>query len=62
LQNSSPYEAISYDKLHADDVGKWGKHLWPLLVLILERLDLKGKLNQKQVSVMSPPTFYADDI
>ncbi|KAJ7713580.1 hypothetical protein B0H14DRAFT_2644754 [Mycena olivaceomarginata] len=31
LEGSDPYEAISYDTLHADDTGKWGKHLWPLL-------------------------------
>ncbi|KAJ7079647.1 hypothetical protein C8R43DRAFT_910083, partial [Mycena crocata] len=31
LEGSDPYDAISYDTLHSDDTGKWGKHLWPLL-------------------------------
>ncbi|KZV95472.1 hypothetical protein EXIGLDRAFT_820424 [Exidia glandulosa HHB12029] len=34
--NSDPYQARSYDDLHFDDEGKWGKHLWPLT---LERLN-----------------------
>ncbi|KAG8793818.1 hypothetical protein FRC12_001518 [Ceratobasidium sp. 428] len=25
------YKALSYDTLHNDDLGRWGKHLWPLL-------------------------------
>ena len=29
---SDPYKAISYDTLHSDDLGKWGKHLWALLL------------------------------
>ncbi|KAJ7858830.1 hypothetical protein B0H14DRAFT_3085032 [Mycena olivaceomarginata] len=27
-----PYAAYSYDTLHSDDLGKWGHHLWPLLL------------------------------
>ncbi|KAG9075920.1 hypothetical protein FRC06_009809, partial [Ceratobasidium sp. 370] len=25
------FHALSYDTLHTDDLGQWGKHLWPLL-------------------------------
>ncbi|KAG9086609.1 hypothetical protein FS749_003531 [Ceratobasidium sp. UAMH 11750] len=25
------FAALSYDTLHNDDLGRWGKHLWPLL-------------------------------
>ncbi|KAG2148877.1 hypothetical protein DEU56DRAFT_729847 [Suillus clintonianus] len=44
LPHSDPYRAISYDKLHADDLGKFGKHLWRLLLSILEDLNVKGQL------------------
>ncbi|KAJ7306665.1 hypothetical protein DFH08DRAFT_516164 [Mycena albidolilacea] len=39
---SDPYAAYSYDTLHTDDLGKWGHHLWPLLLDVLEDLDMKG--------------------
>ncbi|KAJ6461691.1 hypothetical protein C8R45DRAFT_841971, partial [Mycena sanguinolenta] len=35
---SDPYQAVSYDLLHFDESGKWGHHLWPLI------LDLLGEL------------------
>ncbi|KAG2128932.1 uncharacterized protein EDB93DRAFT_1108857 [Suillus bovinus] len=44
LPHSDPYLVISYNKLHADDLGKFGKHLWQLLLTILEDLDVKGQL------------------
>ncbi|KAJ7430758.1 hypothetical protein B0H11DRAFT_2390246, partial [Mycena galericulata] len=44
LCGSDPYEAVSYDTLHADDSGKWGKHLWPLLQEVLARSGLKGMI------------------
>lgn len=25
------FEALSYDTLHCDDLGRWGKHIWVLL-------------------------------
>ncbi|TFY63623.1 hypothetical protein EVG20_g6237 [Dentipellis fragilis] len=37
IANSDPYSALSYDTLHSDDIGKWGKHLWPLLLDILSK-------------------------
>ncbi|KAJ7803091.1 hypothetical protein B0H14DRAFT_2384902, partial [Mycena olivaceomarginata] len=30
---SDPYAAYLYDTLHSDDLGKWGHHLWPLLLM-----------------------------
>ncbi|KAF8585351.1 hypothetical protein K439DRAFT_1615996 [Ramaria rubella] len=42
IANSDPYLASSYDLLHADDIGKWGKHLWPLLLEILGALKKRG--------------------
>ncbi|KAJ7617483.1 hypothetical protein DFH06DRAFT_1062143 [Mycena polygramma] len=41
---SDPYAAYSYDTLHSDDLGKWGHHLWPLLLKELENLNQKGPL------------------
>ncbi|EPQ53799.1 hypothetical protein GLOTRDRAFT_107062 [Gloeophyllum trabeum ATCC 11539] len=41
---SDPYLAISYDTLHSDDLGKWGHHLWELLLRVLEDLGQKGVL------------------
>ncbi|KIJ33453.1 hypothetical protein M422DRAFT_264557 [Sphaerobolus stellatus SS14] len=32
INNSSPYDAYSYDLLHAFDAGEWSKHLWPLVL------------------------------
>jgi hypothetical protein len=49
LEGSDPYEAISYDTLHADDTGKWGKHLWPLLQDTLAAAGLKGMITTKSV-------------
>ncbi|KAF8804429.1 hypothetical protein BYT27DRAFT_7106963 [Phlegmacium glaucopus] len=40
---SDPYRAYSYDTLHSDDLGKWGKHLWVLLLNVLEEIGAKGK-------------------
>ncbi|KAJ6514727.1 hypothetical protein DFH09DRAFT_940926 [Mycena vulgaris] len=39
---ADPYAAYSYDTLHSDDLGKWGKHLWPLLLEAFEELGGKG--------------------
>ncbi|KAI5821788.1 hypothetical protein K523DRAFT_21961 [Schizophyllum commune Tattone D] len=40
MRFSDPYQAFSYDKLHFDDLGKFGKHLWRL---ILDRLSGQAK-------------------
>ncbi|KAJ7119998.1 hypothetical protein C8R46DRAFT_1149767 [Mycena filopes] len=39
-----PYTAYSYDTLHSDDLGKWGHHLWTLLLQILEERGGKSSL------------------
>lgn len=36
IPNSDPYLARSYDLLHFDDLGKWGKHLWVLLKQVMK--------------------------
>jgi hypothetical protein len=44
---SDPYSAYSYDTLHSDDLGKWGHHLWRLLLDELEKLKQKGPFVEK---------------
>ncbi|KAJ7700284.1 hypothetical protein B0H14DRAFT_3034133 [Mycena olivaceomarginata] len=51
LFGSDPYDAISYDTLHADDSGKWGKHLWPLLQDTLATSGLKGMITANMAKV-----------
>ncbi|THU98550.1 hypothetical protein K435DRAFT_818849 [Dendrothele bispora CBS 962.96] len=51
LPNSDPYKAISYDTLHKDDQGKFGKHLFPVVQNVLEQEGLMGKMNQNMNSV-----------
>ncbi|KAF8994667.1 hypothetical protein BDQ17DRAFT_1392381 [Cyathus striatus] len=43
---SDPYAASSYDTLHSDDLGKWGKHLWVLLTGVLRDKKCLGKLSR----------------
>ncbi|KAI0309540.1 hypothetical protein OF83DRAFT_1071905, partial [Amylostereum chailletii] len=50
---SDPYAAYSYDTLHSDDLGKWGKHLWTLILNALENEQCKGSLTQNMSHV--PP-------
>ncbi|KAF7332654.1 hypothetical protein MKEN_00148200 [Mycena kentingensis (nom. inval.)] len=33
---SDPYQAVTYDLLHFAESGKWGHHLWPLTMQIIE--------------------------
>jgi hypothetical protein len=51
---SDPYAAYSYDTLHSDDLGKWGHHLWPLLLDELEKLKQKGPFAEKYVPHLLP--------
>ncbi|KIM72356.1 hypothetical protein PILCRDRAFT_93491 [Piloderma croceum F 1598] len=44
LNNSDPYNASSYNTLHSDDSGKWGHHLWPLVLDVLQQRGMKGTL------------------
>ncbi len=46
---SDPYKALSYDTLHSDDLGKWGKHIWELLLQVLQSLGMKGTLTKSWV-------------
>ncbi|KAJ7885741.1 hypothetical protein B0H14DRAFT_3734854 [Mycena olivaceomarginata] len=46
---SDPYAAYSYDLLHSDDLGKWGHHIWPLLLDVLEGLKQKGSFAENLV-------------
>ncbi|KAJ7875714.1 hypothetical protein B0H14DRAFT_2568563 [Mycena olivaceomarginata] len=50
LPNSDPYCTNSYDLLHSDESGKWGKHIWPLLLDYEERSSLA-----ELEALMSPP-------
>jgi hypothetical protein len=43
MRFSDPYEAYSYDVLHRDDLGEWGKHLW---VTVLQRLEKEKKKSE----------------
>ncbi|KAF8322852.1 uncharacterized protein EI90DRAFT_2936526 [Cantharellus anzutake] len=33
---SDPHAMVSYDKLHFNDLGLWGDHIWPLCQGIIE--------------------------
>jgi hypothetical protein len=50
-----PYAASSYDTLHSDELGKWGHHLWEVLLEVLEELKAKGSLAQKCVIIARSP-------
>ncbi|KAJ7082343.1 hypothetical protein C8R43DRAFT_1092786 [Mycena crocata] len=51
LSNSDPYESYTYDVLHSDDLGKWGKHLWPILMRALEERGFKGRLTMNMAAM-----------
>ncbi|KAJ7215965.1 hypothetical protein GGX14DRAFT_359331, partial [Mycena pura] len=38
-----PYQAVTYDLLHASESGKWGHHLWKLTLEVLEALKLSSE-------------------
>ncbi|KAF8523994.1 hypothetical protein JB92DRAFT_2827152 [Gautieria morchelliformis] len=54
IANSDPYIAHSYDLLHNDDSGKFGKHLFPLTIEVLGDLAKKGKYSQNISMNMVP--------
>ena len=54
---SDPYKAISYDTLHSDDLGKWGKHLWALLLKVLEDAGAKGNVTKRCMMLVFPSLF-----
>jgi hypothetical protein len=49
IKNSDPYLASSYDLLHSDELGKFGKHLWPLILEVLGKLKKKGVFSNKYI-------------
>ncbi|THH17156.1 hypothetical protein EUX98_g9183 [Antrodiella citrinella] len=46
LSNSDPYDALSWERLHAFHGGLFGRHLWPLLK---KRIELQGRSAIAQV-------------
>ncbi|KIJ40757.1 hypothetical protein M422DRAFT_256168 [Sphaerobolus stellatus SS14] len=54
INNSSPYDAYSYDFLHAFDAGEWGKHLWPLVLELLKQTDMHPLIQY------APDTIFRD--
>ncbi|KZV80209.1 hypothetical protein EXIGLDRAFT_817146, partial [Exidia glandulosa HHB12029] len=57
--NSDPYLARSYDELHFDDEGKWGKHLWPLTLERLAALGCSKQFDQLCAACTVCPTSCA---
>ncbi|KAJ7892470.1 hypothetical protein B0H14DRAFT_2560177 [Mycena olivaceomarginata] len=57
LPNSDPYSANSYDLLHSDESGKWGKHLWVLLLEVLKENGFKGRLTLKFLGGQIPSKY-----
>ncbi|KIJ30675.1 hypothetical protein M422DRAFT_267721 [Sphaerobolus stellatus SS14] len=51
INNSSPYDAYSYDLLHAFDAGEWGKHLWPLVLEVLK--PVKDGISRRHANLYS---------
>lgn len=42
---SDPYKAVSYDTLHWDEGGKFGRHLWVYTKKILSNVNLTNEFN-----------------
>ncbi|KAH9970785.1 hypothetical protein BGW80DRAFT_1438007 [Lactifluus volemus] len=57
FQFSDPYRASSYDTLHSDDLGKWGKHMWPLVFDVLEDRKSLGRLTANMREFPSWPNL-----
>ncbi|KII90328.1 hypothetical protein PLICRDRAFT_107314, partial [Plicaturopsis crispa FD-325 SS-3] len=53
---SDPYAAYCYDTLHSDDLGKWGKHIWPLILDVLEKQG-NGALGRLAENFRSMPRW-----
>ncbi|KAJ7052426.1 hypothetical protein C8F01DRAFT_1065968 [Mycena amicta] len=51
IENSSPYEAASYDNLHSDDHGKFGKRIWIRVREVLDGLGTTGLLTKNMAHV-----------
>jgi hypothetical protein len=44
--HSDPYKAVSYDTLHWDDGGKFGRHLWVYIKQVLTDLGKTNEFNK----------------
>ncbi|KAF8584594.1 hypothetical protein K439DRAFT_1646883 [Ramaria rubella] len=55
LGNSDPHLAYFYDTLHNAEGGVFGRHLFPLVLIILADLGLKGNYSQNMQQVPSWP-------
>ena len=44
----SIYRAVSFDKLHANDLGLFGKHLWEQFLLAVDNAtrDIRGRIDE----------------
>nr|GAT50600.1 predicted protein [Mycena chlorophos] len=51
IENSDPYAAASYDLLHSDDLGKFGKRLWPAIHKEMETLKTSGLFTRNMGNV-----------
>ncbi|KAJ7737168.1 hypothetical protein DFH07DRAFT_753146 [Mycena maculata] len=45
FNNSDPYKGTGYDCLHFFDGGIWGRHMWPLIKVHLQRSGLASDFN-----------------
>ncbi|KAF8525390.1 hypothetical protein JB92DRAFT_3081668 [Gautieria morchelliformis] len=57
IANSDPYHASSYDLIHADDLGKWGKHLFVLLKEVLGSMKKNGDYSQNMDKIPHWPGY-----
>jgi hypothetical protein len=49
---SDPYSTYRYDTCHNDSLGLWGKHLWKMLLQVLDSLGLRAEFNKRFVQDM----------
>ncbi|KAJ7647440.1 hypothetical protein FB45DRAFT_1019687 [Roridomyces roridus] len=46
FKNSDAYGAASLDKLHVFDGGVWGRHLWKVIVAVLQKMNRASEFNE----------------
>ncbi|KAF7317548.1 hypothetical protein MKEN_00841700 [Mycena kentingensis (nom. inval.)] len=51
MNNSDPYLGASYDLLHSDDLGKFGKHMWPRIQEVLGGLGAGALMTRNMGNV-----------
>ncbi|KAG8769363.1 hypothetical protein FRC12_005001 [Ceratobasidium sp. 428] len=53
--NTNPFQALSYDTLHNDDLGRWRHHLWKLLKsLVLEESKATIDTFEARINAVPP--------